>query len=205
MLSRRIFVTGIGTDVGKTVVSAILCEALKADYWKPVQTGNYFASDSDKIRKLVSNEQTVIHPEAYSLKHYMSPHAAAETEGIGIEIENIVPPKTENTLIIEGAGGILVPLNRKFMIVDLITKFKAEAIIVVQNYLGSINHSLMTMECLKQRDIPITGWILNGLSHQLSEDIINELSHIPQLGTIQKEAEVNKEMVLRYAPHFTNL
>lgn len=204
-MPRTIFVTGIGTDVGKTVISAILCEALQADYWKPVQTGNYFSSDSDKIRKLVSNARTVIHPEAYSLKHYMSPHAAAETEGITIDFDSISLPATSNTMIIEGAGGILVPLNRKFMIVDLITKFKAEAIIVVQNYLGSINHSLMTMECLKQRGIPITGWILNGPSHQLSEDIINELSHIPQLGTIKKEAEVNKEMVLRYAPQFTKL
>ncbi len=202
---RKIFVTGIGTDVGKTVVSAILAEALKADYWKPVQTGNYFSSDSEKVKKLISNEKTVIHPESYSLKQYMSPHAAAEMEKISIDFEKIIVPPTSNTLIIEGAGGILVPLNKKYMIVDLIKKFEAEAIVVVQNYLGSINHSLMTMECLKSRGIKITGWILNGPSHQLSEDIINELSKVPQLGTINKEAEVNKEMILKYAPGFSSL
>ncbi len=202
---RKIFVTGIGTDVGKTVISAILAEALKADYWKPVQTGNYFSSDSDKIRKLVSNGTTVVHPEAYSLKHYMSPHAAAETEGISIDFDKITLPSTANTLIIEGAGGILVPLNRKHMIVDLIKKFDAEAVVVIQNYLGSINHSLMTIECLKQRGIRIKGWILNGPKHQLSEDIINEISHVPQLGTINKEPEINKEMVLKYSGQFTGI
>ncbi|MCC7302833.1 MAG: dethiobiotin synthase [Bacteroidia bacterium] len=205
MSSRRIFVTGIGTDVGKTVVSAILCEALQADYWKPVQTGNYFGSDAEKLRKLISNPRTVIHPESYSFKQYMSPHAAAETEGITIEFDKIVPPETSNTLIIEGAGGILVPLNHRQMIVDMIPAFGAEAIVVVQNYLGSINHSLMSFECLKQRNIRITGWILDGPSHQLSEDIINELSGVPQLGTIKKEAEVNKEMILRYAPLFAKI
>ncbi len=204
-MTRRIFVTGIGTDVGKTVVSAILAESLRADYWKPVQTGNYFSSDSEKVKKLVSNEKTVIHPEAYSLKHYMSPHAAAETENVSIDFDKISLPETSNTLIIEGAGGILVPLNKKYMIVDLINKFEAEAIVVVQNYLGSINHSLATIECLKSRGIRITGWILNGPSHKLSEDIINELAKVPQLGTINKESEVNKEMVLKYAAAFTSL
>lgn len=202
---RRIFITGIGTDVGKTVVSAILTEALQADYWKPVQTGNYFSSDSEKIKKLVSNPTSVIHPEAYSLKHYMSPHAAAETEGITIDMEKIILPSTNNTLIIEGAGGILVPLNRKYMMVDLIKKFDAETIVVIQNYLGSINHSLMTIECLKQRGIKILGWVLNGPPHKLSEDIINEFSGLAQIGRIAKEPEVTRDVVLKYAPQFAGI
>ena len=204
-MSRVIFVTGIGTDVGKTVTSAILCEALHADYWKPVQTGNYFASDAEKVKKLVSNSKTVIHPEAYSLKHHMSPHAAAETEKITIDINKIVLPETKNTLVIEGAGGSLVPLNKTHMIIDLIKKFDCEAVVVVQNYLGSINHSLMTLECLRHRGIRIKGWILNGPGHKLSEDIISELSQFTQLGTINKEPEVNKEMVKKYAASFTNI
>ncbi len=202
---RKIFVTGIGTDVGKTVVSAILCEALKSDYWKPVQTGNYFSSDAEKVKKIVSNNKTLIHPEVYSLKQYMSPHAAAELEGINIDFETLVPPKTENTLIIEGAGGIMVPLNKKFLIVDLISRLEAETIIVVQNYLGSINHTLMTMDCLKHRGVNILGWVLNGPHHKLSEDIINEYSGIPQLGSIAKETEVDKSMVLKYAPQFEKI
>src|ERR1044072_6743624 len=115
---KKIFVTGIGTDVGKTVASAIICEALQADYWKPVQTGSYFSTDSDKIRKYISNSRTQIHPEAFVLRQYMPPHAAAELEGKQITLDSINVPKTENTLVIEGAGGIMVPLNEREFIVD---------------------------------------------------------------------------------------
>src|SRR5688572_1126367 len=126
---KKIFVTGIGTDVGKTVASAILCEALQADYWKPVQTGSYFSTDSDKIKKFITNTRTQIHPESYVLRQYMSPHAAAELEGKHITLEGITVPQTENTLIIEGAGGIMVPLNEKEFIVDMIMKCDAEVVL----------------------------------------------------------------------------
>ncbi|MBI3509653.1 MAG: dethiobiotin synthase [Bacteroidetes bacterium] len=201
---KRIFVTGIGTDVGKTVVSSILCEALQADYWKPIQTGSYFSTDADKIRKYISNTKTVIHPESYVLKQYMSPHAAAELEGLRISLENINPPQTSNHLIIEGAGGIMVPLNDKEFIVDIIKKVNAEVVLVIQNYLGSINHSLLSIDALRFRNIPVLGLVFNGAPHKLSEEIVLSYSNLKFLGRINKEAVINKEVVSRYAKQFSD-
>ncbi len=199
---RKIFITGIGTDVGKTVVSAILCEALHADYWKPVQTGSFFSTDSDKLRKYITNSKTVIHPESYVLKQYMSPHAAAELEGQHISLDNINVPETNNTIIIEGAGGLMVPLNNKEFIVDIILKTKAEAVLVIQNYLGSINHSILTIDALKSRNIPVLGLVFNGPPHKLSEDIILSYSGLKCIGRINKESVINKEIVSKYAAMF---
>lgn len=199
---KRIFVTGIGTDVGKTVTSAILCEALQADYWKPVQTGSFFSTDSDKLRKYLSNTKTVIHPESFILKQYMSPHAAAELEGQHITVAQINPPETTNTLIIEGAGGLMVPLNDKEFIVDIITKLNAEVVLVIQNYLGSINHSILTIDALKFRKIPVLGIVFNGPPHKLSEDIILSYSGLKCIGRINKESVINKDVVSKYAAIF---
>lgn len=199
---KRIFVTGIGTDVGKTVVSSILAEALEADYWKPVQTGSYFSTDADKIRKYVSNSRTKIHPESFVLKQYMSPHAAAELEGTTISLSQIQPPPTGNTLIIEGAGGIMVPLNDKEFIIDMIEKLEAEVVLVIQNYLGSINHSILSIDALRFRKLPVLGIIFNGPPHKLSEDIILSYSGLKCIGRIMKESVINKEVVSKYAAQF---
>ncbi len=202
---RRIFVTGIGTDVGKTVVSAVLTEALKADYWKPVQTGSFFSTDTAKVQKWVSNTESKFHPEGYLLKQYMSPHAAAELEGMEIDVNSIQLPQTNNNIIIEGAGGLMVPLNRKQFMIDLIKKFDAEVILVIQNYLGSINHSLLSIDALKSRNMNILGIVLNGPPHKLSEDIILDYSGLKLLGRINKEAELNQEVISRYAKEFEYL
>jgi dethiobiotin synthetase len=199
---KKIFVTGIGTDVGKTVVSAILTEAMQADYWKPIQTGSFFSTDADKIRKYISNTKSQVHPESYVLKQYMSPHAAAELEGQRIAIENINLPLTNNTLVIEGAGGIMVPINEKEFIIDVITKVDAKVVLVIQNYLGSINHSILSIDALKQRNIPVLGLVFNGAPHKLSEDIILAHSGLKVLGRIQKEAIINKDVVAKYAAQF---
>jgi dethiobiotin synthetase len=199
---KRIFVTGIGTDVGKTVTSAILAEALHADYWKPVQTGSFFSTDADKIRKYVSNPKTVVHPESFVLKQYMSPHAAAELEGQHISLNKINVPQTENNLIIEGAGGLMVPLNDREFIVDIITKIDAEVVLVIQNYLGSINHSILSIDALRSRKIPVLGIVFNGPPHKLSEDIILSYGGNKCLGRINKESVINKEVVSKYAALF---
>jgi dethiobiotin synthetase len=199
---RKIFVTGIGTDVGKTVVSSVLVEALKADYWKPIQTGSFFSTDTTKLQKWVSNTESKFHPEGYLLKQYMSPHAAAELEGIDINIDDIRLPETTNTLIIEGAGGLMVPLNREHFMIDLITKFDAEVILVIQNYLGSINHTLLSIDALKTRGANIIGVVFNGPPHQLSQDIIMNYCGLKLLGRINKENDINKEVVSRYAKEF---
>ena len=150
---RKIFVTGIGTDVGKTIASAIITEALQADYWKPIQAGLYPLTDKEKVKSLISNKTSVFHPESYLLKEPMSPHAAAEMEGVTIDLNTIIVPATKNTLIIEGAGGIMVPINNHSFVLDLIEKLNAEVVLVVQNYLGCINHSLLTINALKQKGI----------------------------------------------------
>jgi dethiobiotin synthetase len=199
---KRIFVTGIGTDVGKTVTSAILAEALHADYWKPVQTGSFFSTDADKIRKYISNPKTIVHPESFVLKQYMSPHAAAELEGQHISLDKISVPETSNALIIEGAGGLMVPLNDKEFIVDIITKLDAEVVLVIQNYLGSINHSILSIDSLRNRKINVLGIVFNGPPHKLSEDIILSYSGHKCIGRINKESVINKDIVAKYAAQF---
>jgi dethiobiotin synthetase len=203
---RTIFVTGIGTDVGKTVVSAMLVEGLKADYFKPVQTGAFFTSDGKKIEKYISNTVTKIHPESYSLGQYMSPHAAAEQEGVRIELDKIVLPACSNsTLIVEGAGGIMVPLNETEFMVDIMHKFNAEIVLVIQNYLGSINHSLLSLDAIRFRKLNLLGIVFNGPPHQMSEDIILRYSGSKLLGRVAKEVEINREIISKYAPQFAGI
>lgn len=202
---RKIFVTGIGTDVGKTVVSSILVEALQADYWKPVQTGSYFSTDASKVQKYISNGITKVHPESYVLKQYMSPHAAAELEGVQIELSQITMPSSENkVMIIEGAGGIMVPINENEFIIDIIRKFDCETVLVIQNYLGSINHSMLSIDALKYRNIKLLGIVFNGPPHKLSEDIIMKYADVPCIGRIYKESVINAEVITRYAQQFAS-
>ena len=134
----KLFVTGIGTDVGKTIASAIITEALEADYWKPIQAGDLEQSDSHKIKSFLSNTNTVIHPNSYALNTPASPHFAAELDGINIDLKKITEPKTENSLVVEGAGGVFVPLNSKDCVIDLIQP-DYKVIVVSRHYLGSIN------------------------------------------------------------------
>lgn len=202
---RKIFVTGIGTDVGKTVVSAVLVEALKADYWKPVQTGSFFSTDTASVQKWVSNTESKFHPEGYLLKQYMSPHAAAELENVEIKLADCKLPETNNTLIIEGAGGLMVPLNRKEFIIDMIEAYDAEVVLVIQNYLGSINHTLLSIDALKHRKLNLLGIVFNGPPHQLSEDIILDYCKVKVLGRINKEKELNAEVIKNYAKDFEYL
>ncbi len=191
------FVTAIHTDSGKTLVSAILCEALQADYWKPVQAGS--PTDSETVAQLISNTSIKIHSEAYLLKMPASPHAAAKAEGIEITRKKFMLPLLNNNLIIEGAGGCLVPLAKDFFIVDLIEKFKAEVILVSNLYLGSINHTLLTVEALTTRNITIKGIIFNGEPNPESESIILSTTKLPLLLHILPETIITKEVVQRYA------
>lgn len=184
-MTKRIFVTGIGTEIGKTFCSAILVEALKADYWKPVQAGELDQLDSDFVRNAISNSSTKIHPEQFLLTEPMSPHAAAKLDGIELNIIDFKVPLTENTLIIEGAGGLMVPINEKGdFIVDLIPHIADEVILISKNYLGSINHTLLSVELLKQRNISIRGIIFNGDPNAETEAIILSITGLKCIGKI---------------------
>lgn len=188
------FVTGIGTDVGKTIASAILCEALKADYWKPIQTGIALGKDSDTVKSLLTNSSSVIHPESYLFPKPLSPHVASESETI--ELKNIQIPQTKNSLIIEGAGGILVPINPTETLLDVIKKVQAEVVLVSRNYLGSINHTLLSVEVLKQLHVPIKGIIFNGEDTCNGEEIIIKKSGLNVLGRIPEVKKLDKETIL---------
>jgi dethiobiotin synthetase len=196
MQNKPLFVTGIGTGIGKTLISAVLVEKLQADYWKPVQSGDLDNSDTIKVRQLVSNSTSVFHPETYRLTQPYSPHKSAALDGITIDEQTIVLPQTNNRLIIEGAGGLMVPLNDHFLMINLIKQFDAEVILVSQNYLGSINHSLLSIEALKQRNIPIKGIIFNGEANVSTEDYILAYTQIPLLGNMQVLDEINQRSVI---------
>jgi dethiobiotin synthetase len=199
------FITGIGTDVGKTVIAAILTEALEADYWKPIQAGDLNNSDTIKVQKLISNSKTVFHQESYQLTQPMSPHAAAEIDNIVIDFDKIVTPQTNNNLIIEGAGGLMVPLNDNQLIIDLIKKLNVETILVSQNYLGSINHTLLSIDVLKAKGIKIAGIIFNGTTNIETERYILNYSKLKCLGRIKQHSAINKEVVLSYKNEFQDL
>ncbi len=190
---KQIFVTGISTEVGKTIASAILVEALQADYWKPVQAGDLDHSDSHKIKDLISNTKTVIHPNSYALNTPMSPHAAADIDQVAIKLDAIVPPTTENHLIIEGAGGLLVPLNENDTILDLIRP-EYEVVVVSRHYLGSINHTLLTLQALTDKGFkPFI--LFSGNRHPSTEAIIRSKSGLPVLGRIEEQPNFDKSVI----------
>ena len=197
------FITGIGTDVGKTIVSAIITEALEADYWKPIQAGELGNSDTHKVKNLVSNKKTVFHPNSFELHTPMSPHAAAEIDGVKITSAKIKRPKISNDLVIEGAGGLLVPISSNETIVDLI-KSTDKIIVVSRHYLGSINHTLLTLETLKSRGLTCFGIIFNGEKNDSSESVILKMSGVTFLGRIDTEPYFDKNVVKEYAEGFIN-
>jgi dethiobiotin synthetase len=199
-MKNNFFVTGIDTDSGKTLVSAILCEALSADYWKPVQAG--LPRDADTVRRLVTSSKTKIHPETFLLNTPASPHAAAKIDGVKIHVEDFNLPNTSNDLIVEGAGGCLVPLNDHEFVIDLIAKLTLPIILVADLYLGSINHSLLTIEAFQRRQMKIEGIIFNGVSNPESERIILSHSKLKCLLKIETEKEINQDVVKRYAGQF---
>lgn len=195
-MAQQYFITGIGTGIGKTITSAIITEKLKADYWKPIQSGDLAQSDSMTIESLISNNQTVIHPETYRLTQPLSPHLSAKIDGIEIELNNFQLPKTNNNLIVEGAGGLMVPLNGKELILDLIKHLNIEVILISQHYLGSINHTLLTINTLNQHNIVIKGIIFNGEENFESQSYILNYTGVKHLGNIPTLKNINKLNVI---------
>ena len=195
------FITGISTEVGKTIASAIVTEALQADYWKPVQAGELDYSDTHKIKELVSNHISQYHDNSYALKTPMSPHAAAQLDNVTIKLSEIKRPKTDNNLVVEGAGGLLVPLNDTETIIDLIQPTD-KVIIVSRHYLGSINHTLLTIEALKSRKLDIAGIIFSGEEHPTTEAIITKMGQVPVIGRIEEEPYFDTRVVSEYASLF---
>ena len=200
----KLFITGIGTDVGKTIASAIVTQALEADYWKPIQAGDLDNSDSHKIQKYISNNKTKIHANIYKLNTPASPHLAAAIDGITIDIKKIIEPKTNNHIVIEGAGGLLVPLNDTDCIIDLIQE-DYKVILVSRHYLGSINHTLLSFEALKSRKISLAGIIFSGEENKSTEAIILSKTKAKFIGRIEEEPYFDTNVIQYYADEFRDI
>lgn len=197
MKQKKYFITGIGTDVGKTVAAAIVTQALEADYWKPVQAGDLHNCDTQKVTRMVSNPKSKYHPNSYALKTPMSPHAAAEIDGLKIDLRKIKEPDTKNHLVIEGAGGLLVPLNDKHTVADLIRP-DYKVIVVSRHYLGSINHTLLTLDLLKGKGVTVQ-LLFSGDEHPTTESIIKKMTGVPVIGRIAEEPYFDQNVISEYA------
>ena len=200
---KNIIVAGIDTEIGKTVISAILCKALKADYWKPIQAGDLQLTDSDKVALLTKPTHTNIHKEGVQLKHPMSPHAAADLEGLQINLAELKIPQVDNTLIIELAGGLMVPINHQELNIDLLATWQLPVILVSKYYLGSINHTLLSWELLKQRNIPFLGFIFKGEKYQATFDIILEYTKAKCLLEVEQYEAMTPQIIQKYAERFS--
>lgn len=197
----KIFVTGISTDVGKTIASSIIVEALEADYWKPIQAGDLDNSDSHKVQVRISNQKTQIFENSYQLNTPASPHFAAEIDGIKIELNQIKEPKTKNHLVVEGAGGIFVPLNENETIIDLI-KPDYKVVVVSRHYLGSINHTLLTIEAIQNRGLEVAGIIFSGSENKSTEELILNKTKVKNIGRIDEEPYFDQNVIKEYANLF---
>ena len=197
----KLFITGISTDVGKTIASAIIVQALQADYWKPIQAGDLENSDSHKIKRYISNAITKIHPNSYQLQTPASPHLAAEIDKITIDLKQILEPLTNNHLVIEGAGGVFVPLNENDCVIDLIQP-DYKVIVVSRHYLGSINHTLLTIEALQNRKITVVGIVFNGNENKATEAIILNKTKIKCIVRIEQEPYFDTNVIQEYADLF---
>jgi len=198
MEQKKYLVTGIGTDVGKTVVSAIIAQALGADYWKPIQSGELDNSDSHKINRL-TNDLVQVLPERYRLNEPLSPHASAAIDGVQLQLSELILPVTNRNLLVEGAGGLMVPINDTDLLIDAFKQWNLPVIIVSRHYVGSINHTLLTIEALQNRGIAIKGLVFVGDENKATESFILSNTNVPFLVRIPLVAEVTIDFVQQQA------
>lgn len=190
----RYFVTGTDTDVGKTVAAAWLVLHLGASYWKPVQAGLGGETDADAVRRLTGVGPERILPSAYALPDPLSPHEAARRAGVRIDLERFALPPGDDALIVEGAGGLMVPLNENALMIDLIARLQLPAILVARTTLGTINHTLLSLEALRARSLPVAGVVLNGpdVPHNRAAietyGRVRVLGHLPPLDPLDRDA-----------------
>jgi len=198
MEQKKYLVTGIGTDVGKTVVSAIIAQALEADYWKPIQSGELNNSDSQKINRL-TNDLVQVLPERYRLNEPLSPHASAAIDGVQLHLSELTLPETDRNLLVEGAGGLMVPINDTHLLIDAFKRWNLPVIIVSRHYVGSINHTLLTIEALQNRGIAIKGLVFVGDANKATESFILNYTKVPFLMRVPIAVEVTADFVQEQA------
>lgn len=188
------FVTGTDTEIGKTVISAILTQGLNASYWKPIQAGLEEETDTQFVQRTTDISASAIKPESYRLKTPMSPHGAAEIDDVKISMEDFKLPEYETDhLVVEGAGGLMVPMNDEDMVIDLISHLELPVVLVAQSTLGTLNHTFLSLEALRKRDIPILGVVLNGPRHQSNYEAIQKYGDINILAEVEPLDELTAE------------
>lgn len=195
---RPVFITGIDTDIGKTVVATIVTHALKGQYWKPIQCGDLDNSDSLKVSQFLPKESSILH-ESYRLKTPASPNIAATIEQMPLNLDACHIPLCSKRLVIEGAGGVLVPINNNEFIIDIALKASADVLLVTKNYLGSINHTLLSIEVIRSRGLKIAGIIFNGRREASIEETILNISNIENVFFLAEEASINQKIIEKYS------
>jgi len=190
------FVTGTDTGIGKTVISSMLVQGLGAAYWKPVQSGLQEETDTEFVQRVTKLAGTQILPETYRLNEPLSPHASAAIDGVEIQLDDFELPACESDrLVVEGAGGLLVPLNDRDMIIDLISYLNLPALLVSRSELGTLNHTFLSLEALRNRNIPVLGVIMNGPRNESNRRAIEKYGQIEVLAEIEPLKEVNPKVL----------
>ena len=195
---KGVFVTGTDTGVGKTLVSAWLAHNWGAEYWKPIQTGALEDSDSDTVERLAPGVK--IHPPSVVLQAPLSPYEAAKREKTRIDLSALEPPRTDASLVVEGAGGVMVPINELALMVDLMVRLRLPAVVVARSGLGTINHTLMTLEMLRRRHVPVLGVVMNGQRNPANRQAIEHFGGIPVLAEIQSLLAVTESVLASLPP-----
>jgi len=195
---RGVFVTGTDTGIGKTLVAAWLTVHWRADYWKPIQTGSQEDSDRDTVARLAPGR--TIHPSTVELKAPLSPHEAARREGAHIDLGQLRPPATEAPLVVEGAGGVLVPINEQALMTDLMERLRLPVLVVARSSLGTVNHTLLTIEALRRRRLPILGVVMNGQMNPTNRHAIEHFGQVPVLAELQPLFAVTASVVAAMPP-----
>ena len=200
MVERGIIVAGIGTEVGKTVVSAILCEVLGARYWKPIASGSDDGpAESVAVARLLKDGDRRIFSERYLLRRSLSPHIAAALEGVEVSLEEFSLPVCDSPLVVELAGGVMVPLNDRATNLDLIKRLGLPVVVVSRHYLGSINHTLLTLFALRAHNIPVKGVVFNGEELPDTERIIATMGEVSVIGRVPSFGEVSQGSISAFA------
>ena len=200
MNGKSLVVAGIGTEVGKTLVSAILCEVLQARYWKPIASGSDDGpAESVSVANLIRDGANRVYSERYLFRKSLSPHVAAAIDGVEVSLEECVPPICEEPLVVELAGGIMVPLTDSATNLDLVRSLDLPVVVVSRHYLGSINHTLLTLAALRQAEVRIKGIVFNGDELPDTERIISRLSDVSVIGRVPSLQHVNSDVVCSFA------
>ena len=202
-MSLRFVISGTDTGIGKTVFAAALTHALEAHYWKPVQSGLEEDTDSERVARLAGVPRTRILPEAYRLKTPASPHLSARLDNVTIDPTRLLPPRPDGPLVIEGAGGLLVPLTDRLLFADIFALWQIPLILCARTALGTINHTLLSLEALRHRAIPVQGVVFIGDEDRENERVITDIGAVRRLGRLPRLPELTPEALHQaFAQHF---